>query len=144
MLSKEVLRVAMQALRNHRLRSALTMLGIIIGVAAMITMVALGQGAQKSVQGRIESLGPDLLTAYPGQTFRGHVASEQRVSLTVEMPTRSRATYATSAPSSPAPRATPGEERQPEHQRERRRDHTQLRRRAPLQDQRGTNVQRGR
>jgi putative ABC transport system permease protein len=84
MFLKEVLRVAMQALRNHRLRSALTMLGIIIGVAAMITMVALGQGAQKSVQGRIESLGPDLLTAYPGQSFRGGVASEQRVSITVD------------------------------------------------------------
>jgi putative ABC transport system permease protein len=84
MFFKEVLRVALAALRNHRLRSALTMLGIIIGVAAMITMVALGQGAQKSVQGRIESLGPDLLTAYPGQTFRGHVASDQRVSLTMD------------------------------------------------------------
>ena len=67
MFYKEVMRVALQALRNHRLRSLLTMLGIIIGVAAMITMVALGQGAQKSVQGRIESLGPDLLTVYPGQ-----------------------------------------------------------------------------
>jgi len=80
----EILRVALQALRNHRLRSLLTMLGIIIGVAAMITMVALGQGAQKSVQGRIESLGPDLLTAYPGQSFRGGIASEQRVSLTMD------------------------------------------------------------
>ncbi|HEX6789708.1 MAG TPA: ABC transporter permease, partial [Candidatus Krumholzibacteria bacterium] len=84
MLFREVIFVALQAIRNHRLRSMLTMLGIIIGVAAMITMVALGQGAQKSVQGRIESLGPDLLTAYPGQMFRGGVASEQRVSLTVD------------------------------------------------------------
>jgi putative ABC transport system permease protein len=60
------------------------MLGIIIGVAAMITMVALGQGAQKSVQGRIASLGPDLLTAYPGQMFRGGVAQMSRVSLTMD------------------------------------------------------------
>jgi len=81
---EEVLRVAIQALRNHRLRSLLTMLGIIIGVAAMITMVALGQGAQKSVQSRIENLGPDLLTVYPGQMFRGHVAQGLRVSLTVD------------------------------------------------------------
>src|SRR5678816_1087829 len=84
MFYKEVMRVALQALRNHRLRSLLTMLGIIIGVAAMITMVALGQGAQKSVQGRIESLGPDLLTVYPGQQFRGGVAQGTRVSLTVD------------------------------------------------------------
>ncbi|HKW14431.1 MAG TPA: ABC transporter permease [Candidatus Krumholzibacteria bacterium] len=84
MFFKEVILVALQAIRNHRLRSALTMLGIIIGVAAMITMVALGQGAQKSVQGRIESLGPDLLTAYPGQMFRGGVAQMSRVSLTID------------------------------------------------------------
>jgi putative ABC transport system permease protein len=84
MYFKEVIIVALQAIRNHRLRSALTMLGIIIGVAAMITMVALGQGAQKSVQGRIESLGPDLLTAYPGQMFRGGVAQMSRVSLTMD------------------------------------------------------------
>jgi putative ABC transport system permease protein len=84
MFFREVFKVALEALRNHRLRSLLTMLGIIIGVAAMITMVALGQGAQKSVQGRIESLGPDLLTAYPGQAFRGGVAQDLRVSLTVD------------------------------------------------------------
>jgi len=83
-VSREVFGVALVALRDHRLRSALTMLGIIIGVAAMITMVALGQGAQKSVQSRIESLGPDLLTAYAGQSFHRGVASEERVSLTVD------------------------------------------------------------
>ena len=84
MFSKEIIIVALEAIRNHRLRSALTMLGIIIGVGAMITMVALGQGAQKSVQGRIQSLGPDLLTAYPGQMFRGGVAQMSRVSLTMD------------------------------------------------------------
>ena len=84
MFSKEIIVVALEAIRNHRLRSLLTMLGIIIGVAAMITMVALGQGAQKSVQGRIASLGPDLLTAYPGQMFRGGVAQMSRVSLTLD------------------------------------------------------------
>ena len=84
MFFREIIRVALQALRNHRLRSALTMLGIIIGVAAMITMVALGQGAQKSVQERIESLGPDLLTAFPGQQRRGGVARDERVSVTMD------------------------------------------------------------
>jgi putative ABC transport system permease protein len=80
----EIIRVAVQAIRSNVLRSTLTMLGIIIGVAAMITMVSLGTGAQKSVQGRIESLGPDLLTVYAGQSFHRGVASENRVSLTVD------------------------------------------------------------
>jgi putative ABC transport system permease protein len=80
----EIIRVAIQAIRSNVLRSTLTMLGIIIGVAAMITMVSLGTGAQKSVQGRIESLGPDLLTVFSGQSFHGGVASQNRVSLTVD------------------------------------------------------------
>ncbi len=50
MLIGEVIRVAFGAIRANKLRSALTMLGIIIGVAAVITMVALGTGAQKAVQ----------------------------------------------------------------------------------------------
>jgi putative ABC transport system permease protein len=62
------------------------MLGIIIGVGAVITMVALGSGAQKSVQERIQALGPTLLSIYPGQAFRGGIAIDfgSRVSLTVD------------------------------------------------------------
>jgi putative ABC transport system permease protein len=81
---RDILNVALQAIRTNVLRSMLTMLGIVIGVAALITMVSLGTGAQKSVQARIESLGPDLLSIFPGQTWRGGVASETRVSLTVD------------------------------------------------------------
>lgn len=84
MLFREVLRVAVLAIRTNTLRSMLTMLGIIIGVAAVITMVSLGSGAQKSVQGRIEALGPDLITVYPGQSMRFGVASDTRVSVTVD------------------------------------------------------------
>ncbi len=84
MLFGDILAVALQAIRANVLRSMLTMLGIIIGVAALITMVSLGTGAQRSVQARIESLGPDLLTVFPGQSSRGGVASESRVSLTVD------------------------------------------------------------
>jgi putative ABC transport system permease protein len=64
----------------------LTMLGIIIGVGAVITMVALGSGAQKAVQERIASLGPTLLSIYPGQAFRGGIAIDfgARASLTVD------------------------------------------------------------
>jgi putative ABC transport system permease protein len=80
----QILRIALAAIRANRLRSFLTMLGIIIGVGAVITMVALGTGAQRAVQGRLEALGPDLLTVYPGQMWRMGVASDQRVGLTVE------------------------------------------------------------
>jgi putative ABC transport system permease protein len=60
------------------------MLGIVIGVAAVITMVALGSGAQKSVQDQIERLGTNLLSVYPGQSFMRGVASGERVSLTMD------------------------------------------------------------
>ena len=71
----EGIRVALSGLRANPLRSLLTTLGIIIGIAAVVTMVALGSGAQKAVQDRIETLGPTLLNVYSGQDFRGGVAS---------------------------------------------------------------------
>jgi putative ABC transport system permease protein len=80
----EIVKVALEALRANKLRSLLTTLGIIIGVAAVITMVALGSGAQRAVQDRIQALGPTLLTVYPGQSFMRGVASGQRVSLTLD------------------------------------------------------------
>ena len=84
MLLGEIIVVALEALRANKLRSLLTMLGIIIGVGAVITMVALGSGAQKSVQDRIQALGPTLLSVYPGQSFMRGVASGSRVSLTLD------------------------------------------------------------
>jgi len=80
----EIIRVALEALRANKLRSLLTMLGIIIGVGAVITMIALGSGAQKAVQDRIQALGPTLLSLFPGQNFRGGIAMDQRVSLTID------------------------------------------------------------
>ncbi len=62
----EVLRVALDSIRSNKLRSLLTMLGIVIGIAAVITMVALGEGAQRAVQEQISSLGTDVLTVRPG------------------------------------------------------------------------------
>jgi len=84
MLIGEIILVALGAIRANKLRSLLTMLGIVIGVAAVITMVALGSGAQKAVQDQIERLGTNLLTVYPGQSFMRGVASGERVSLTVD------------------------------------------------------------
>jgi len=84
MLIGETLSVAIQSIRANKLRAMLTTLGIVIGVAAVITMVALGTGAQKAVQDTINALGPNLLTVYPGQSFMRGVASNIRVSLTTD------------------------------------------------------------
>jgi putative ABC transport system permease protein len=84
MLIEEIVRVALQAVRANKLRSLLTMLGIIIGVGAVITMVALGAGAQKAVEARIHTLGPTLMTVEPGQSFNQGVASATKISLTVD------------------------------------------------------------
>ncbi|HEX9751795.1 MAG TPA: ABC transporter permease [candidate division Zixibacteria bacterium] len=69
----EAMGVATTALSSNKMRSALTMLGIIIGVAAVITMVALGTGAQRAVTDRITSLGANLLFVRPGASMMGHV-----------------------------------------------------------------------
>jgi putative ABC transport system permease protein len=84
MLIIEIWLVALAAIRANKLRSFLTMLGIIIGVGAVITMIALGSGAQKAVSDQIQALGSNLLTVMPGQSFMRGVASDQRVSLTVD------------------------------------------------------------
>ncbi|HEX7185584.1 MAG TPA: ABC transporter permease [Thermoanaerobaculia bacterium] len=73
MLLGEIFRVALDAIRANKLRSFLTALGIIIGIAAVITMVALGEGAQRSVQERLQGMGVNLLTVRPGQDFFGGV-----------------------------------------------------------------------
>src|SRR5689334_3203278 len=84
MLFGEVLAVAIGALRANKLRSLLTMLGIVIGVAAVIAMVALGTGAQTAVKDRIASLGTTLLTVNPGQQRgAGVVIQDQQVKLTM-------------------------------------------------------------
>ncbi|MBA4071534.1 MAG: multidrug ABC transporter substrate-binding protein [Gemmatimonas sp.] len=69
MLFGETIMVALGALRANKLRSLLTMLGIVIGVAAVIAVVALGHGAQKAVNDRIAALGTTLLTVSPGHAF---------------------------------------------------------------------------
>jgi len=84
MLLDETVRVALQAIRANKLRSLLTALGIIIGVGAVITMIALGTGARKAVEARIQALGPTLLTLFAGQGFRGGIAFSNRVSLTMD------------------------------------------------------------
>ncbi|MCU0648317.1 MAG: ABC transporter permease [Gemmatimonadaceae bacterium] len=84
MIVGEVVRVALTALRANKLRSLLTMLGIVIGVAAVIAMDGIGRGAQTAIKDRISSLGTTLLTVTPGQVFgRGVAAAEDRAKLTM-------------------------------------------------------------
>jgi putative ABC transport system permease protein len=64
----ETLRTGLQAVRSHRLRSALTVLGILIGIAAVVLSVGLGLGAQSSVSAQIKALGSNLLIVSPGST----------------------------------------------------------------------------
>jgi putative ABC transport system permease protein len=84
MLIGETFRVALQSIRSNALRSVLTALGIIIGVGAVITMVALGTGAQRAVEAQIQAMGSNVLSVYPGQMMARGVASAQRVSLTTD------------------------------------------------------------
>lgn len=62
----ESFRIALRALNANKIRSVLTMLGVIIGVAAVILLVAIGTGVQKEVTGSIEGLGSNLVFAFPG------------------------------------------------------------------------------
>src|SRR5947209_14785078 len=63
----ESLRVSIRGLANNKLRSALTMLGIIIGVGVVILVVAIGEGATQRVTETVNSLGTNLLTIFPSQ-----------------------------------------------------------------------------
>ena len=67
------IRIALRALRVNKLRSTLTMLGIIIGVAAVITMIAVGAGAQARVEDQIRGLGTNLVILFPGSVTSGGV-----------------------------------------------------------------------
>ena len=68
-----LLRIALRALAVNKLRSALTMLGIVIGVGAVIVMIAVGAGAQARVEDQIRALGSNLLLVMPGSTTAGGV-----------------------------------------------------------------------
>jgi putative ABC transport system permease protein len=69
----QILKVAYRALGKNKMRSGLTMLGIIIGVAAVIAMVGIGQGAKQMVNDQISSLGENLLNVFPGSQQAGGV-----------------------------------------------------------------------
>jgi len=78
-------RIAMRAMASNPLRSLLTMLGVIIGVGAVIAMVAIGEGGRQNVQQQVQALGSNLLTVFAGTaSFGGVSRGEQVVSLTTD------------------------------------------------------------
>ena len=78
----EAFRVALDALRANRLRSLLTMLGVIIGVAAVVILVAIGSGAKAEVEKQVEGLGSNLILVVPGSLEIGGAPSASRLELT--------------------------------------------------------------
>jgi putative ABC transport system permease protein len=77
----EAWRVAIDALRANRLRSTLTMLGVIIGVAAVVVLVAIGTGTKQQIERQVEGLGSNLLIVLPGQVSLGSAPSVSRMDL---------------------------------------------------------------
>ena len=69
-------KIALRALANNKMRGFLTMLGIIIGVASVITMLAIGQGSKKSIQAEISEMGSNMIMIQPGGDIRGGVRQE--------------------------------------------------------------------
>ena len=84
MLFWTIVKVALKSLVTNKLRSFLATLGIIIGVAAVITMLAMGAGARKQVMTRISSMGTNLLVVRPGQSHHRGVRSETYQNLTLD------------------------------------------------------------
>jgi putative ABC transport system permease protein len=77
----EAWRVALDALRANRMRSGLTMLGVMIGVAAVVVLVAIGTGAKREVEQQVEGLGSNLLIVVPGRVDFGSAPAVSRLSL---------------------------------------------------------------
>lgn len=69
-------KIALRALANNKMRGFLTMLGIIIGVASVITMLAIGQGSKRSIQAEISEMGSNMIMIHPGGDIRGGVRQE--------------------------------------------------------------------
>src|SRR5438093_5086498 len=84
MLLGETIRGALAALRANKLRSFLTMLGIVIGVAAVIAMVALGNGAENAVKARIARLGTTVLQINPQRVQQGGIGTATNAKLTTK------------------------------------------------------------
>jgi putative ABC transport system permease protein len=81
-----LLKIAINALRRNKMRTFLTMLGIVIGVASVIAMLAIGQGSKKSIQDQVSSMGSNMIIIFPAGQMRGGVqmGSSSSKSLTID------------------------------------------------------------
>ncbi len=81
-----LIKIALKALNNNKMRGFLTMLGVIIGVASVITMLAIGQGSKSAIEADINEMGSNMLTIRPGADMRGGVTLDATTmqSLTME------------------------------------------------------------
>ena len=70
---KNLLKIALKALNNNKMRCFLTMLGVIIGVGAVIAMLAIGQGSKNSIKAQISEMGSNMIMIFPGAERRGGV-----------------------------------------------------------------------
>ena len=80
-----LLKIALRALANNKMRGFLTMLGIIIGVASVITMLAIGQGSKKSIQSQISEMGSNMIMIQPGADIRGGVRQDASAMETLKL-----------------------------------------------------------
>lgn len=78
-------KIALRALANNKLRAFLTMLGIIIGVASVIAMLAIGQGSKKSIQQQISEMGSNMIIIHPGAEMRGGVRQDPSAMQTLKL-----------------------------------------------------------
>ena len=81
----KLFKIAMRALVNNKMRAFLTMLGIIIGVASVITMLAIGQGSKKSIQAQISEMGSNMIMIHPGADTRGGVRQDASAMQTLKL-----------------------------------------------------------
>lgn len=77
--------VAFRSLAKNKVRTLLTMLGIIIGVASVIAMLAIGQGSRDSIERQIQEMGSNVIMVFPGASFRGGVASAAGTAATLDL-----------------------------------------------------------
>lgn len=80
-----LIKIAVRALANNKLRGFLTMLGIIIGVASVITMLAIGQGSKRSIQAQICEMGSNMIMIHPGADVRGGVRQDASAMETLKL-----------------------------------------------------------
>ena len=85
-MSLLTLRIAVRALAKNKMRAALTILGVVIGIAAVTTMVSLGQSATNMIKGQFDNLGPNMVLVFPSSRAHGgvHRGSSMTPTLTAD------------------------------------------------------------